>query len=121
MTRRHSKKREQILEVLKKEHGALSANEIHTKLPEIDLATVYRNLEYFTNEKIIKKLQLGTQEARFEYQHEPHHHAICSECERVVHFTAPDEKILTLLGIKDFIVDEMEVTVRGTCKNKHKK
>ena len=116
MTTRFSKKRQAILEVLKRTHDTLSAAEVHAAVPDIDLATVYRNLEFFTSEKLIKKLQLGgSNEARYEYQHEPHHHAICTECERVIHFTAPDEQIKELLGIKDFAVDELEVTARGTC------
>jgi Fe2+ or Zn2+ uptake regulation protein len=115
---RLTKKRLAILEVLKKQKTALSAAEVHELVPDVDLATIYRNLEYFTNEKMIKKLQLDSQEARFEFQHEPHHHAVCSECERVIHFTAPDEKIKKLLGIKGFEIDELEVTVRGTCNHK---
>lgn len=118
MGTRFSKKRQAILDVLKKENKALSAAEVHALVSDIDLATVYRNLEYFVSEKIIKKLQLGTNEARFEYQREPHHHAVCSECERVVHFQAPDEEIKKLLGVKDFHIDELEVTVRGICNHK---
>lgn len=118
MKNRSTKKRQAILNVLKEHQDALSAAEIHALVPDVDLATVYRNLEYFTKEKVIRKLQLGTQEARFEYQHEPHHHAICSECERVIHFTAPDEQIKQLLSVRDFQVDELEVTVRGICNHK---
>jgi Fe2+ or Zn2+ uptake regulation protein len=118
MTTRLTKKRQAILDVLKNNHAALSAAEVHAALPNIDLATIYRNLEYFTAEKLIKKLQLGGQEARFEYQAEPHHHAVCTECDRVIHFTAPDEKIKKLLGIHEFQVDELEVTVRGICNHK---
>jgi len=117
METRLTKKRQAILDVLKKHQQALSAAEVHELVPDVDLATVYRNLEYFTNKKMIKKLQLGAQEAQFEYQKEPHHHAICTECERVIHFVAPDEKIKKLLGIKDFQVDELEVTVRGICNH----
>ena len=112
-----TKKRQAILEVLQNSHEALSASEVHSQVSDIDLATVYRSLEFLTNEKLIRKLQLGTQEARFEYQKEHHHHAICTECERVIHFTAPDEKIKKLLGVGDFEVDELEVTVRGTCRH----
>lgn len=115
---RLTKKRQAILDVLKKQETPLSAAEVHVLVPNVDLATIYRNLEHFTTEKVIKKLQLGTQEARFEFQHEPHHHAVCTECERVIHFTAPDEKIKTLLGIENFHVDELEVTVRGICNHK---
>ena len=118
MTRRYSKKREAILEAVKSQHSALSASEVHELVPDIDLATVYRNLEYFTTEKMIKKIQLGTQEAHFEYQETPHHHAVCNECERVIHFSAPDEKIKKLLGLEDFDIEEIDVTVRGTCDHK---
>jgi Fe2+ or Zn2+ uptake regulation protein len=117
MKNRLTKKRQSILDVLKRKKEALSAAEVHSFVPDIDLATVYRNLEYFTNEKVIKKLQLGSQEARFEFQHEPHHHAVCTECERVIHFTAPDEKLKKLLGIEEFKIDELEVTVRGICNH----
>lgn len=118
MNRRHSKKREQILDVLKQEHGALSANKIHAKLPKLDLTTIYRNLDVFVADGEAKKLLLNGKEALYEYQENPHHHAVCTECERVIHFTAPDEKIRKLLGIEDFQVDELEVTVRGICDHK---
>lgn len=118
MSRRHSKKRESVLAVLKAEKGALSASDIHARLPELDLTTIYRNLDLFVADGVVKKLLLHNTEALYEYQVEPHHHAICTECERVIHFTAPDEKIRKLLGIEDFQVDELEVTVRGICKHK---
>jgi Fe2+ or Zn2+ uptake regulation protein len=114
MKPRLTKKRQAILDTLKEHKAALSAAEVHQLVPDMDLATVYRNLEYFTKEKIIKKLQLGTLEARFEYQHEPHHHAVCGQCEKVIHFTAPNKKIIKLLGLEDFNIEELEITVRGS-------
>ena len=120
MKTRFSKKRQAILDAVKKQKTALSAAEVHALIPDIDLATVYRNLERFTNEGVIKKVRLGTQEALFEYQEEPHHHAVCSKCNRVIRFTAPDTKIKKLLGMKDFQIDELEVTVRGVCTHNHK-
>lgn len=115
MTIKLTKKRTQILDVLKHNHGALSAKAVHNKLPEIDLVTIYRNLDLFAKEKLISKLRLSGTEAEYEYQDEPHHHAVCTECERIIHFTAPDKKIKQLLKIEDFDVDEIEVTVRGHC------
>lgn len=119
MAQRFSKKREQILGILKKTHGALSASELHKKLPELDLTTIYRNLDGFVASGEVKKLNLKGKEVAYEYQEKPHHHAICVECGRVIHFTAPDEKIKKLLGVEGFVVDELEVTVRGICKQKH--
>lgn len=117
MNRRRSKKRDQILALLQREHGALSASEIHTQLPALDLATIYRNLDLFVSDGVVKKLLFHGKEALYEYPERPHHHAVCTECERVIHFTAPDEKIRKLLGIEDFRVDAIEVTVRGICKH----
>lgn len=113
--KRNTKKRKAILDVLKQSKEALSAADVHALVPEIDLTTVYRNLEYFTSQKLIRKLQLGGQEARFEYQHEPHHHAVCRKCDQVIHFTAQDEKIKKLLELEEFHIDELEITVHGTC------
>lgn len=106
------------MDVLKHEHGALSAAQLHERLPALDLATIYRNLELFVVDGTVKKLQLGGKEAQYEYQSEPHHHAVCTECEKVIHFKAPDEKIKRLLNIEDFNVDELEVTVRGVCTHR---
>jgi len=117
MTLRITQKRQQILDVLKSHHGTLSAADIHKHLPEIDLATVYRNLDLFVKEKLIKQIHLGTEESQYEYQNIPHHHAVCVDCEKVIHFTAPDKKIKKLLGLEDFQVDEIEVTVRGICSH----
>ena len=116
MNFRLTKKRQQILGVLKKHHGTLSAKDIHKKLPEIDLVTIYRNLDLFVEEKVISRVYLGTDEAQYEFQTTPHHHAVCTDCNKVIHFTAPDEKIKKLLGLEDFEVDALEVTVRGLCK-----
>ena len=110
-----TKKRKQILEVLKARKGMLSASDIHQELPEIDLVTIYRNLDIFAKEKMIKRVSLGTAEATYEYQVEPHHHAICNDCDRIVHFKAPDQKIIKMLGLETFEVDEIEMTVRGKC------
>jgi len=116
MTIRMTTKRQEILDELKHKHGTMSAADIHAALPNIDLVTIYRNLELFTKEKMIKQFHLTSGEAQYEYQTEPHHHAVCTTCERVIHFTAPDQKLKKLLGIEDFEVDEIEVTVKGICR-----
>jgi len=112
-------KRQAILETLKAHHGTMSAADIHATLPDMDLVTIYRTLDLFTKEKMIKQFHLTSGEAQYEHQSEPHHHAVCVTCEKVIHFKAPDAKLKQLLGIADFDVDEIEVTVKGSCK-RHK-
>jgi len=120
--RRYSKKREKIISILQKSENALSAKAIHELLPEIDLTTIYRNLEKFVTDGEVKKLNLGGSEILYEFQAESHHHAVCNVCEKVIHFKAPDSKIKQLLGLEDFEIDELEVVVRGVCRHdKNKK
>lgn len=113
MSLRHTTQRKKILDTLKAHRGVMSAKELHLMLPSIDLATIYRNLDLFTKEKLIKKVALGEGEATYEYQSEPHHHAICTDCEQVIHFSTSEETLKHALGLKDFEVEEIDVTVRG--------
>lgn len=116
---RLTKHRQEILDTLAACHGALSARELHDKLPHINLVTIYRNLESFAEANMIKKLHLDSNEAVFEYQSEPHHHAVCTNCDNVVHFTVDETKLAKALHIKGFAIDDVEIVVRGTCKHKH--
>lgn len=114
---RITKKRKKILELLKKSKGILSANDIHKKIPEIDLVTVYRNLDLFVKEGLITKVQLDTGESKYEYQKEPHHHALCTECKKIIHFSVPNKKIEDLLGLKDFEIRDISLLVKGRCRD----
>lgn len=117
ISRRRSQKREQILKALKSARGSLSAAAIHKKVPKIDLTTIYRNLDMFVKDGTVKKLNLGDGEAQYEYNDHDHHHAICLDCDKVIHFTAPDQKIMELLKVKGFHPESLEITLRGVCKH----
>ena len=97
----------------------LTASELHERLPEIDLVTIYRNLDLFAKEGMIKKLQFDD-EARYEFQQRPHHHAICSDCNRTIHFTVSEDKLAKLLPIKEFSVEGIDITVTGRCQHAKK-
>jgi len=116
MTKRHSIKRDQIMSVLKEAKKALSAGSIHLLLPQIDKVTIYRNLDLFVSEGLVKAFNFGGSETLYEYQQHPHHHAVCIDCDRVIHFTAEDKNINKLLGLNDFKVTE--VTVKGVCNHR---
>lgn len=116
---RITKHRQEIIDLLETNEEALSAAEIHTALPHINLVTIYRNLESFVEAGTITKLNLGGDEARFEIQHEPHHHAICNECNKVIHFSVNDEELIKEFSLPGFAIKNIEVTLRGTCTKKH--
>ena len=121
MTMRLTKHRQHILDTLQSHLGTLSASQIHSLLPDIDKVTIYRSLELFVSEGLIKKLNLGGTEATFEYQSHPHHHAVCTDCDSVVHFDIPDSVIKKYLNLPNFVISDIEVVVHGTCAHSTKK
>lgn len=116
---RLTKHREEILATLEHAGGALTAQAIHATLPHINLVTIYRNLETFVTAGLVKKLHLGEAEASYEIQEEPHHHAICDECGKVIHFTIDEDALLQHFHFGDFTVTDLDITVHGTCTGKH--
>lgn len=116
---RMTKHRQQILDALTKKNTALSANEIHKKLPHINLVTIYRNLDAFVEAGTIKKLHLDTNEALYEFQKHPHHHALCTDCDNITHFNIDEKKLTSALKIPDFNIKDIEIIVRGECMHKH--
>ena len=111
--------RTEILTLLQQTEGALSANLIHETLPHIDLVTIYRTLDLFVREDLIKKLYLGDSEATFEYQNQPHFHAVCDTCERVVHFDVATDMLIKHLSVPHFTIKNIELILRGTCTHAH--
>jgi len=117
---RTSKYQSEIYETLANNHGAFSAGSLHKLLPHINLVTIYRNLEKLYQEKRVKKMFLTGGEAVYEADQEPHHHAVCDDCQKVIHFHTEDSKIKKILNISDFAVEDIEIIVRGRCEPRSK-
>lgn len=113
-------RRQEILTYLTHCGDAKTAAEIQAALPHINLVTIYRALELLATGGALKKIRLAGDEASFEVQHEPHHHALCTLCGKVIHFTTNDAALEKEFSLPGFIVDELEVTLKGRCRT-HKK
>lgn len=109
--------RKEILELLQRTPDTLTASDIHTKLPHINLVTIYRALEYLATASAVKKVHLGSDEAHYEVQATPHHHAICTECGKVIHFTTNNTELYKEFSVPGFVVHELDVTLHGRCRN----
>ncbi len=116
---RMTKHRTEIMTALASSTEALSARALHHQLPHINLVTIYRNLEHFTTTGAVKKLTFDAQETLYEIQDEPHHHALCTTCGSVIHFTFPQQELAAEFDLPGFSVQDVEVTVRGVC-SKHR-
>lgn len=108
--------RQEVLDTLSHEREALSAAAVHERLPHINLVTIYRALDYLAEHGLVHKLRLDGEEALYEVQHEPHHHALCTECGQVIHFTTNNAALREEFSLPGFIVTDLEVTLRGRCR-----
>ena len=76
-----------ILEEVKKDHSHPTAAEIFArvrkKMPKISLATIYRNLEMLAGRGLIRKLEPGRPQMRFDGETHDHYHLTCMHCGRL--------------------------------------
>ena len=76
-----------ILEELRKERTHPSADELYLRvrrrLPDISMATVYRNLEILTEHGLIRRLGEGGGPRRYDGVTEEHYHVTCDRCGRI--------------------------------------
>ena len=98
-----------------------TADQVHEQvkvtLPQVSLATVYRNLEDLYKKKEIRKIPLPQQKARFDGGTDPHDHFYCTECNKIFDTVALPLKETTLfppIGAK-FEIQSIEVLLKGLC------
>ena len=88
MERKRSRKREAILDCLRQTDVHPSAEWVYRRLkpriPDLSLATVYRNLALFKQEGLICSLGVVQGLQRFDGDTSPHVHFICTGCGRIL-------------------------------------
>ena len=84
---RLTSQRQVIFEELKKVKSHPTANDVYDmvrkRLPRIGLGTVYRNLNLLAELGIIRRLEVGGEQNRFDGDISPHYHISCIKCNRV--------------------------------------
>ena len=86
--RKHSKKRDAILECVRSTKCHPTADWVYQQLkpeiPDLSLGTVYRNLAMFRTEGTIQSLGTVNGMERYDGTIEPHTHFICTNCGQVL-------------------------------------
>ncbi len=84
---RKSINRDYILDILRNSSDHPTAIEIFEKLrvdlPHISLGTVYRNLNFLERKGLIKKLDFGYSQRRYDGNTEKHYHIRCIYCDHL--------------------------------------
>jgi len=76
-----------LLEIFVSSKFPLTANELLTQLKaqkiSADKTTVYRELPFLVEQGMIRDVDFGDGQRRYERADEHHHHVVCSNCNRV--------------------------------------
>ncbi len=84
-----------VLNVISEIKHPVTAQEIHKKMNNLDLVTLYRTLASFEENQLIKKINLKKDAVYYEYNNDHHHHIICTNCSKVEDFENTEiEKVL---------------------------
>lgn len=118
---RYSKQRELIYENLKARCDHPTAEIIYTELkkdnPGLSLGTVYRNLNFLADAKMIRKLDVGQTTVHFDADLSAHHHFICNECQQVYDIFYDDEVISNDAQKQtEHRIERTDLVFSGTCK-----
>jgi Fur family transcriptional regulator, peroxide stress response regulator len=99
-----------------------SADDVFTDvrrvIPDISLATVYKALETLVSCELATKLTYGDGSARYDGRTDPHPHARCLVCDRILDLPGKlDASALAGIGhLPGFEVEGYRVEVIGVCK-----
>lgn len=111
-----------IYNLLLKNSAHLTARQIYqavqSDLPQISLATVYRNLNKLLSEKKISCLSYNNQ-VRYEAKTDNHYHFICTKCDKVMHVNLDEYVELNEQISKrhNVVVQNHQLYFFGLCNN----
>lgn len=120
---RYSRQRELTLQVLQEKVCHPSADFIYEKMkqkmPNISLATVYRNLNQLAEAGIIRKIEGLDGAVHFDHNTHNHYHFVCIKCNKVYdvpYDVAPNlnDEVLERTGLQ---VITHDITFKGICQH----
>jgi Fur family transcriptional regulator, ferric uptake regulator len=109
-----------ILEEIKHSKSHPTADDIYEmvkkKVPRVSLGTIYRNLEVLCQEGLIRRIEMGGSQKRFDGHTENHYHFRCLNCGKIEDLTEGSlediEKALAKLSPYEILGHRVELTGR---------
>ncbi|MGL4772078.1 MAG: Fur family transcriptional regulator [Clostridium sp.] len=111
-----------ILEILQKQEGALSSDDIYELCKkeniDINLSTVYRVLEVFEKNNIVDKFTLNDGLFLFKLKGDDHKHLLeCDVCHKEVEVECPMKQIEEIVKINTgFTLTDHNLKMKGICE-----
>ena len=124
VAQKHFRKRDAILQYLRSTDVHPSAETVYESLkpqiPDLSLATVYRNLALFKKEGLVMSVSTVNGVERFDGNTKPHVHFVCNDCDAVLDLhdmplpASLYQDAETCSGSK---VSDCHLFFTGTCRN----
>ena len=123
-TRRHSEKRQQMLDLLRHtgEHPTVEMlyQAMKPRYPELSLGTVYRNLAILVEQKQVAGVVHVGGQLRYDARLDPHAHFVCRRCHKVRDLELPAglDGLCAAAGCAaDWVAESYALTVTGLCES----
>jgi len=85
-------------------------------LPGLSQATIYRTLEFFEKQNLIRKINERGGVGRFDANVDPHQHLVCRLCGSLRDISIPRLHSARLPRVSGFKVEELDIRLVGLCK-----
>ena len=116
---RLTKQRLAILNYLKNTKKHPSADKVYltlkSQIPNLSLATVYRNLKYFQKIGLIEDIGANQKTARFDGDNSRHFHFICDQCGKIDDIFDLNLLNLALMKTKYPLINKVNLNIYGLC------
>jgi Fur family ferric uptake transcriptional regulator len=115
---RSTKQRAAIQDTLKKLGRPLLPQELLVEaqkvVPNLSLATIYRNIKALTSDGLVDVVSLPGQTDRYEIRKDHHHHFHCNRCHQVLDIDACPGDLSKLMPA-GYLLEKHEITLYGRC------
>ena len=90
---------------------------LKSEIPDLSLATVYRNIRLFKEEGEILSVGTVDGQERFDGTTSPHGHFVCTDCAAVIDFADEAEHVEVRDHLREqgFRVSRVDIVAYGTC------
>lgn len=106
MSIKQTKQRERILEVIREAHGHLTAEEVYNEIKkeeqDIGVATVYRNVKYLYEHKLINRIKHPEFGYVYDANLDRHYHFHCQQCNKMYDIDGQYDEALNRKIEKEF-------------------
>lgn len=124
---RNTIQRSLVLEAVRSLHDHPTSTDVYevvrSKHPTISRATVYRNLGMLADRGDILRVRVPDAADRYDFFNEPHYHAKCRACGRVVDVDMPYESDIAqkVTDAHGFSIEGYEIIFDGICRECQRK